>query len=633
MKIVNKKLFVLTLLTATCLLTSSFTFLCGVNAESPWLSGYSKRTMFYVDGGEPLNPNEGVQASFTVRNSTGGIQGTVFNIYKETLPDFRDIRITLLDGTTVLPLWNQSTIFGVECTLWCLFPELNANYYLYWNNPNAETVWNEHQVFNEIIDDVALAMPLDEVDREVNPTVIVDKNHQSFWSVGVYQDVGGTCSVPVISNEPDGSLFISVSEGNATFTYLAHGYTISRDFSNLTNIKIELEGINNNKNIEIRFISSDGNWWYYRIVDDWLGSRKFTIPFSMFKSGVGTIRWNDISTFNVIYYSHGDRRLGRIVLDVDVLSVDYSGNNNNGEATGTIIIPHPVYANKNIRKFTADTSCIITAENVHNALSAFTCSATVKFDSLPTVDKSFTLMNDINNTGNFRWMIYTSINNKINIVTPSSFTDNLIEYNFIVGQTYRLMSVVTFDENLRPTHKLYVDGVLIGSAISNIVMIESKLPWIIGKTINRLDRSFKGCIGDVNVFLGDKSEFASVLANFYPDPRLVEGSIVMRNYVYPEPSFMAGVDIEPSPSPSPTTPPSGGGGIDYPSMPTTSPSTTPPPTIPDVPTLPSPPVTIRSEDWNAIVVVIIVLCAVALVGVAVTYNKKPDHVFGSIEFE
>lgn len=141
---------------------SGFAFLGVAVAQPPWLSGFSHRTVFHVSGGTPANASAGVQLSFVVRNDTGGIQNQVFKIPNETLPDFRDVRVTLIDGTTVLPLWNQSTIFGIECTLWCLFPALDTDYFLYWGNPAADLVWDVDQVFFGVFSNAVLATPLDE---------------------------------------------------------------------------------------------------------------------------------------------------------------------------------------------------------------------------------------------------------------------------------------------------------------------------------------------------------------------------------------------------------------------------------------------------------------------------------------
>lgn len=157
----NKK--ALTFFLIFCVFASLFIVLIpSVNAEAPWFSGWSRRELFYWQGGTPLNSSASVQGNLTVINQTGFNSGVTFYIYNETLPSFEDLRVTLSDGTTVLPIWNQTTNYGLNCTFWVLFPSVNASYWLYWNNPSASAIWSESAVFVNVKGNVAGAWNMED---------------------------------------------------------------------------------------------------------------------------------------------------------------------------------------------------------------------------------------------------------------------------------------------------------------------------------------------------------------------------------------------------------------------------------------------------------------------------------------
>ncbi len=152
MKVAKAKLLSASLLAV--LLVSCFPLI--VNAEVDWLSGYNRRMLFYWQS------SGAGQGNFTVVNATGFNSNGVFYIFNETQPDFEDLNVTLADGVTPLALWNQTTISGVRCNVWANFPTANDSYFLYWNNLNALAGWNQTGVFNAVLGDVGLALPMDE---------------------------------------------------------------------------------------------------------------------------------------------------------------------------------------------------------------------------------------------------------------------------------------------------------------------------------------------------------------------------------------------------------------------------------------------------------------------------------------
>jgi hypothetical protein len=152
------------------------------NADAAWLPNYNRRMLFYWQS------TSAGQDSFTVYNQTGFNSDSQFYIFNETQADFEDLRVTLSDGETLLPIWNQTTFNGVNCTVWTDFPVANASYYLYWNNLGAEAVWSQDDVFNAVLGNVCLALPMNEgtgtpIEYSGNGLTVTNN---AEWTTGVY---------------------------------------------------------------------------------------------------------------------------------------------------------------------------------------------------------------------------------------------------------------------------------------------------------------------------------------------------------------------------------------------------------------------------------------------------------------
>lgn len=74
--------------------------------------------------------------------------------------DASDLRFTNLTGSE-LPYWIQS-VTGSTVTVWVKFPTTNTTYYVYWGNPDAESESSQDNTFIDIIDNVKLALPMNE---------------------------------------------------------------------------------------------------------------------------------------------------------------------------------------------------------------------------------------------------------------------------------------------------------------------------------------------------------------------------------------------------------------------------------------------------------------------------------------
>lgn len=145
-------------------LASSFSVCQIVSADAPYLAGWNSRLSFYLEGGSPLNASEAVQVQLLVLNQSGTntVNTTTFYLPNLTQGDFEDLRVTASDGLTLYPVWNQTTISGVNCTFWVKVPSVNATYYLYCSNPSAVNVWDKAAVFVDVVGGVVGAWTMEE---------------------------------------------------------------------------------------------------------------------------------------------------------------------------------------------------------------------------------------------------------------------------------------------------------------------------------------------------------------------------------------------------------------------------------------------------------------------------------------
>jgi len=99
---------------------------------------------------------EGLQVNFNVTYGYGD-NGLNFNC-KE---NFEDLRFFNYDDDVLLYAWNKTTINSNYCEIW-LKLGTSKNVTMRYNNPNAEAYWDIDAVFIDVIDNVELALPLDE---------------------------------------------------------------------------------------------------------------------------------------------------------------------------------------------------------------------------------------------------------------------------------------------------------------------------------------------------------------------------------------------------------------------------------------------------------------------------------------
>jgi predicted GH43/DUF377 family glycosyl hydrolase len=159
-----------------------------------WLEGWTYRKAHIIN--QSASVTDGYVFGLKVYNGTGTdgtetVNGVAMGkVYiNTTFGDFREIRITESDGTTILPYWIQNTTYGVSCVLWFRsyddFSSSSNYYYIYYGNENAFPMSCGELVFTHFDDfengsiwaKEGLVLPTPSTDwAYTEPTVIVENN-------------------------------------------------------------------------------------------------------------------------------------------------------------------------------------------------------------------------------------------------------------------------------------------------------------------------------------------------------------------------------------------------------------------------------------------------------------------------
>lgn len=121
------------------LLSAYITFIPVSQADEsdPWLEGWLFRQEFTFTADQ-----DNCQANFSMPYAVSYANST---------------RITENDGTTLIPIYIDSAN-----NIWAKYPLANVTYYLYWGNGEASTISNATAVFEDVIGNVVLGIPMDE---------------------------------------------------------------------------------------------------------------------------------------------------------------------------------------------------------------------------------------------------------------------------------------------------------------------------------------------------------------------------------------------------------------------------------------------------------------------------------------
>ena len=233
-----------------------------------WFEGWGYRQQLTINKTSGLGKDN--QFGIMIINGTG--KSTGFAMYVDNLsrPDFADIRFAASDGRTPLNYTISNLNLGANATFW--FKDCddltvgNSTVYVYYDKPSASLMSNDNGTFIQVIPNLALALPMDNIiDQKVidysanhnNDTVNGATIVQS-GSAKVMQFNGASDSVIVQNSDhlnfgmaADFSIFCMLkTTGNAG----AWQYFMSKDYGTPGYWEFWLNGANS-----LRFSSSDGS--------------------------------------------------------------------------------------------------------------------------------------------------------------------------------------------------------------------------------------------------------------------------------------------------------------------------------------------------------------------------------------
>jgi hypothetical protein len=444
--------------------------------------------------------------------------------------DFSDIRF--LPTTSATPYTyllcskvNENwAVFAVKIT-----EDLDSNQTIraIYGNPNA-TDQSSNSTFNGVVGNVVFAAPMNESDAEVNPAVIADDNQAAFWFK--------SNSNWVLSNDTEhkqvGVDCLKIDKANSGAGFI-ESYPTVTDWTTKNLVRFCLAGANTGDTIKIIVFSNWSNYAQYTFVDDFCGQKQFAVPYSLFAVS-GTMNWASVArvwlhfvnSTNAIYY------FDRLVIDVGVPILDFSGNGNNGAAKGTNVVLGK-YVGKNARQFNLGDYADVGSPTVLNPPdpSVFSLIAIVKPTSLSEVARL------ISKESHYEMFILTSgvvqveVNNQNTIISTDTVALN--QYNLIV---------YTYNKNASSgKSKLYVNSATPTTSDATDGEVSSGAENLeIGARFGGTNQRFAGTNVFAAIVRGELSagDVEALLDGCYPDVSLVAGSICMRKWALTElPSF------------------------------------------------------------------------------------------------
>lgn len=459
--------------------------------------------------------------------------------------DFGDVRFQLkgVSGTTFYTYKLIEKVDGV----WALFlfkmnenPDTARTVCCYWGKQTAVDESSDAAA-EAIIPNVVGAWPLDEEDREVDPIVIADDNQTTFWTVDS-DEVGDIVPSNNTANKVTGTDCLELLYQNAIYTNqgVYHVYGSAQDYSSKSKVRFYFKGSNSGKPFMLAFtVGTDaattfnGNAGFsYTFVDNFTTTRLFDLPFGAFTAENGAVAGTWALIRKVFLRANTGQASGshsvfldRLVVTNGVSAVDYSGNGNDGAATGTTIIDGP-HAGKKCRYFSG--SDVITV--LHHASLLCEKELTVLIRIKPSINAARSIMAKNGWNGQF----YLRQNLGYGLYADSSYAgggvDTLERLN-VMWYSSDAFALVGYTIDLNNNvQKLWVNGV---EKYSEATASDKTLVQDIGNiTIGAgPELDFYGYACDVAIIKGvvEGSEQLAYYNN-YPDPRLIAGSIICRKW-------------------------------------------------------------------------------------------------------
>jgi hypothetical protein len=242
-----------------------------------YVAGFLNKKSLQINAGVDCGTD--YQVIIKVCKGTGTDGTTTYN--GETVPvvylgtkvrdDFCDVRFKHAVNHTSYLFKKTSYVSGEYAIFVVKVTEsldVNQLIEVVYNNPTASTDYSSDSASVAVINDVALACPMDEIDREVNPTVIYN-GEEDFWAT-FQQTVGNYGGV--LTQEADGVKVI-ITEGAYQSVGVAKNYSSNQDWSTKQVIRVTFEGENSGETLRMYMADASFKSSDYNVVDDRIGER------------------------------------------------------------------------------------------------------------------------------------------------------------------------------------------------------------------------------------------------------------------------------------------------------------------------------------------------------------------------
>lgn len=142
--------FLVCLVFSLCFFVVNPVLATGVN----WLSGWIYRKSHVINNSTGSGTN--YQIMIIVRNGSNSDSGNIVYENNSAFSDFRDLRFTGSDGSTLLNVWNESMFLGINITCWVQIADSlsssSVTIYLYYGNSGVDAVWSGVATFPLLYD-------------------------------------------------------------------------------------------------------------------------------------------------------------------------------------------------------------------------------------------------------------------------------------------------------------------------------------------------------------------------------------------------------------------------------------------------------------------------------------------------
>jgi hypothetical protein len=447
--------------------------------------------------------------------------------------DFADIRF--LPSNTATPYTYKlcSRIDGE----WAVFAvkisdnlDSNQTIRAIYNNPSAVDESSD-EAFEAVILGVVGAWPLNELDQEVN-SITIDLSEFSPSTNGDNSSVYG------VSYNAETSEFTIDNSNNDSNICIWKRYTPTPlNLSTKQLIRIKIIGTNTNQTLGIAFSSQDENSAYYNFInsvrynfsDNFTGERTIVFDKLAPEVSVGTIDWTSIYRIRISCNptNTGTIILSSIKLDEGVPAVDYSGNSNQGIATGTTI-GDSKFTNIKARNFNGTDVITVSAFSypyVDKVTLAFFMKPSVLTHTGSVLSKTdFAAISYRNTLGDAYFGVYADDNYWTNYLNSAQLTAN--NWHFVIFEY----------DNISKTMNMYIDNVLRKSftltELSSYDLNTQSTTVNIGYSDKYgYTTNYKGLLSQVylihNILTSTQK---TILNSNYPDASLIEGLICVRKW-------------------------------------------------------------------------------------------------------